>query len=77
MIFTMNRCCGQGWAASPPLSGAFYQEYEVTKAWMTFPGFQVTGVEIAKVEETENNRYFGVAYQAYRKRTKMFIPYLL
>ena len=30
----------------------------------------------AKVEETENNRYFGVAYQAYRKRTKMFIPYL-
>jgi protein-S-isoprenylcysteine O-methyltransferase Ste14 len=30
----------------------------------------------AKVEETKNTRYFGVAYQAYRKRTKMFIPYL-
>jgi protein-S-isoprenylcysteine O-methyltransferase Ste14 len=30
----------------------------------------------AKVEEAENNQYFGVAYQAYLKRTKMFIPYV-
>ena len=30
----------------------------------------------AKVEERENNRYFGTAYQDYRKHTKMFIPYL-
>lgn len=30
----------------------------------------------AKVEEAENAQYFGVAYQAYLKHTKMFIPYL-
>ncbi len=30
----------------------------------------------AKVEESENLRYFGPAYAEYRKRTKMFIPFL-
>jgi protein-S-isoprenylcysteine O-methyltransferase Ste14 len=30
----------------------------------------------AKAEEAENSQYFGVAYQAYQKRTKMFIPYV-
>ncbi len=30
----------------------------------------------AKVEEAENKQYFGVDYQAYLKRTKMFIPYV-
>ena len=30
----------------------------------------------AKVEEKENVRYFGEAYQAYQKGTKMFIPYV-
>ncbi len=30
----------------------------------------------AKVEETENSQYFGVVYQAYLQRTKMFIPYV-
>jgi protein-S-isoprenylcysteine O-methyltransferase Ste14 len=29
----------------------------------------------AKAEEAENSQYFGVAYHAYQKRTKMFIPY--
>lgn len=31
----------------------------------------------AKVEEAENIRFFGPAYQAYMKHTKMFIPFLL
>ena len=30
----------------------------------------------AKVEEAENVRYFGRAYQTYMQRTKMFIPFL-
>lgn len=29
----------------------------------------------AKVEEAENIGYFGTAYRAYMKRTKMFIPF--
>ena len=30
----------------------------------------------AKIEEVENIRYFGAAYQSYMKQTKMFIPFL-
>ncbi len=30
----------------------------------------------AKIEETENMRFFGAAYQGYMKQTKMFIPFL-
>jgi len=30
----------------------------------------------AKIEEAENIRFFGAAYQDYMKRTKMFVPYL-
>jgi len=30
----------------------------------------------AKVEEGENLRYFGAAYRAYMRRTKMFIPFV-
>ena len=33
-------------------------------------------VATAKAEESENIRYFGPAYVEYRKRTKMFIPFL-
>lgn len=33
-------------------------------------------VATAKVEEVENGRYFGTAYQAYMQRTKMFIPFI-
>lgn len=31
----------------------------------------------ARVEEAENIRFFGTAYQKYMKETKMFIPFLL
>lgn len=34
-------------------------------------------VATAKVEEAEDIRFFGPAYQAYMKHTKMFIPFLL
>ena len=30
----------------------------------------------AKMEEAENVRFFGAAYQHYMKRTKMFVPFL-
>lgn len=33
-------------------------------------------VVTARIEEAENARFFGAEYEAYRKRTKMFIPYL-
>ncbi len=34
-------------------------------------------VQTARLEELENIRFFGPAYQDYIKRTKRFIPYLL
>lgn len=34
-------------------------------------------VATARVEETENLRYFGKEYQEYMKRTKMFVPFIL
>jgi protein-S-isoprenylcysteine O-methyltransferase Ste14 len=34
-------------------------------------------VATAKVEETENIRYFGDTYRAYMQRSKMFIPFVL
>jgi protein-S-isoprenylcysteine O-methyltransferase Ste14 len=33
-------------------------------------------VATARVEEAENTRFFGPAYQTYMQRTKMFIPFL-
>jgi protein-S-isoprenylcysteine O-methyltransferase Ste14 len=33
-------------------------------------------VATAKLEEQENRRRFGIAYVAYMKKTKMFIPFL-
>jgi protein-S-isoprenylcysteine O-methyltransferase Ste14 len=33
-------------------------------------------VATAKTEEVENVRYFGSAYDAYKKTTKMFVPFL-
>jgi len=33
-------------------------------------------VATAKVEERKNIRFFGPVYEAYMKRTRMFIPFL-
>jgi protein-S-isoprenylcysteine O-methyltransferase Ste14 len=30
----------------------------------------------ARIEEAEDIRFFGSAYQAYMKQTKMFIPFV-
>lgn len=30
----------------------------------------------AKMEEVENIRFFGVAYQSYMRQTKLFVPFL-
>jgi protein-S-isoprenylcysteine O-methyltransferase Ste14 len=30
----------------------------------------------AKIEESENTRFFGAAYQSYMKKTKLFIPFI-
>ena len=30
----------------------------------------------AKIEEGENGRYFGPAYEEYKQRTKMFVPFV-
>ena len=33
-------------------------------------------VATARIEEEENARFFGPSYEEYRKRTKMFVPFL-
>ncbi|MCF8056017.1 MAG: isoprenylcysteine carboxylmethyltransferase family protein [Desulfocapsa sp.] len=33
-------------------------------------------IAAARVEERENIRFFGMVYEAYMKRTKMFVPFL-
>jgi protein-S-isoprenylcysteine O-methyltransferase Ste14 len=40
-------------------------------------GATVCLVATAKVEEAENRRYFGTAYEHYMQRSKMFIPFIL
>ncbi|MFT5699196.1 MAG: protein-S-isoprenylcysteine O-methyltransferase Ste14 [Desulforhopalus sp.] len=34
-------------------------------------------IAVAKVEESENIKFFGAEYESYMQRTKMFIPWLL
>ncbi|MDX2508399.1 MAG: isoprenylcysteine carboxylmethyltransferase family protein [Desulfobacterales bacterium] len=34
-------------------------------------------IAVAKVEERENVRFFGAAYESYMQRTKMFVPWIL
>jgi protein-S-isoprenylcysteine O-methyltransferase Ste14 len=49
----------------------------------SWPGLALAGavsillITTAKIEEAENQRFFGRAYQDYMGRTKMFIPFLL
>lgn len=47
--------------------------------WLTGAVAGVTSVFLymtARVEERENLEHFGESYQDYRRRTKMFIPYI-
>jgi protein-S-isoprenylcysteine O-methyltransferase Ste14 len=33
-------------------------------------------VATARVEEAEDMRFFGLAYEVYRRQTKMFLPFV-
>jgi protein-S-isoprenylcysteine O-methyltransferase Ste14 len=55
--------------------GAFFKQPSLI-------GFCLAGIATfflsmtARIEEAENTRFFGAAYQSYIKQTKMFIPFL-
>jgi protein-S-isoprenylcysteine O-methyltransferase Ste14 len=56
--------------------GIFLKHVSWQSALMT--GITVSLVVVtARMEETENMRYFGNAYRSYMKQTRMFIPFLL
>jgi len=55
--------------------GVFFKH----SSWMSFSLAVIATFFLtmtAKIEETENIRYFGATYQSYMKQTKMFIPFL-
>lgn len=55
--------------------GAFLKHY----SWLSFIMACLTTfftILTARMEEAENIRYFGDIYRNYKKRTRMFIPYL-
>lgn len=56
--------------------GAFFKHITIINIILILA---VSGLLIAtaKVEERENIRFFGAAYEAYMQRTRMFIPWLL
>jgi len=66
----------------PLYSAAFYGVWGVFFKQPSLPGFFLAAIttflfiKTARVEETENIRFFGDAYQDYMKQTKMFIPFL-
>jgi protein-S-isoprenylcysteine O-methyltransferase Ste14 len=55
--------------------GAFFKHIKPLNIALIFT-VSVLLVIAAKVEERENIRYFGAAYQRYMQRTKMFVPWL-
>lgn len=58
-----------GWAA-------FFKEVSLLSSTLVLAA-SATLAATARVEEGENLHKFGAAYVAYRKKTKMFIPFLL
>ena len=56
--------------------GAFLKNITLVTSGLIFlvSGFLVAA---ARVEERENVRFFGAAYEAYMKRSRMFIPWLM
>jgi protein-S-isoprenylcysteine O-methyltransferase Ste14 len=55
--------------------GAFFKDINLTGGVLVLLS-TVFLIATARADETECIRYFGSAYEAYRKHTKMFIPYL-
>lgn len=56
--------------------GAFFK----APSWpggLLAPAATLLLVATARAEEVENARFFGPAYEEYKRRTKMFIPFLL
>jgi len=55
--------------------GAFFKQLSLVGVSLTVIATFFLTIT-AKIEETENIRFFGAAYQGYMKETKMFIPFL-
>ncbi len=66
----------------PMYSSVVYGAWGVFLKHPSWVGIFLTVITIffitltAKIEEAENIRFFGAAYQSYMKQTKMFIPFL-
>jgi len=55
--------------------GAFLKQVSMPGAALALVATACLAIT-ARIEETENEDYFGAAYREYRKRTKMFLPFL-
>jgi protein-S-isoprenylcysteine O-methyltransferase Ste14 len=55
--------------------GAFFKDPSLVGGGLAL-GATAFLLATARVEESENIRYFGAAYRAYMRQTKMFIPFL-
>ena len=70
------------WIRHPLYSSLLFLAWGSYLKWLTWPGLALVLVATAclaataRIEEGENVKFFGPAYAEYRKRTKMFIPYL-
>jgi protein-S-isoprenylcysteine O-methyltransferase Ste14 len=56
--------------------GVFFKRPDIISLSLTIMAV-ILLIITARIEETENIRYFGEAYLEYRKKTKMFVPYIL
>lgn len=66
----------------PMYASAFYGTWGVFLkspswvGWCLAAGTTVFLIATAKIEERENLRYFGAEYEAYMRRTRLFVPLL-
>jgi protein-S-isoprenylcysteine O-methyltransferase Ste14 len=67
----------------PMYSSLLFGDLGILLKHVSWQGAMMTGITAsfivmtARMEETENIRYFGNAYRSYIKQTRMFIPFLL
>ncbi len=55
--------------------GAFFKQLSLVSVGLVLAATFFLTIT-AKIEESENIRFFGTAYQSYMKKTKLFIPFL-
>ncbi len=55
--------------------GAFFKHINLLNLILIF-AVSALLIAVAKVEERENTRFFGKAYEEYMQHTKMLIPWL-